>query len=161
MTSVAHRKEKPGISIERVKDYIKPQVWDTINSHKDYQYVESIAFTFGFDDEGEPVRGLSLQYLRGTFGTRFKESHLNVPYDTILKTYLKSNLIQSLDTITENDLYRIYFAHGDAAQRNPLATRIVSMEVDLTGKNTIKIEVGIPKGRGNRIIEVINVKALH
>lgn len=154
------KKINPGIAIEKVEKHVKPEVWATVHAHKDYTHVESITFIFGIDDEGEATREVSFQYLRGTFGTRFKESHLAISYDELLKLYLKSKTIQELDKIGELDLFNFYCAHGENKNRNPLSTRLVSMEVDMTGRNTIKLEIGVPKGRTNRVLEVINTKAI-
>jgi hypothetical protein len=154
------KKIHPGIPIEDIQKHVKPEVWATTHGHKDYSHVESITFIFGFDDEGEATREVSFQYLRGTFGTRFKENHLAISYDELLKLYLKSKSIQGLDKISELDLFNFYCAHGENKNRNPLSTRLVSMEVDMTGKNTIKLEIGVPKGRTNRVLEVINTKTI-
>jgi hypothetical protein len=159
-STVANQNKIPGVLISEIKDYIKPAVWETLNTYKDYKYVESITFINGIDDDGQLLKLVSFQYLRGTIGTKFKESHLAVDYDLLMKTLLKSSRVQAMNPITEEQLFNHYCSYGDLKDRNPVAQRIVGMEVDLTGKNLIKIEVGVPRSRGNRVVQVINATHL-
>jgi hypothetical protein len=157
---VISKGENKGVPIEVVKEYVKPSVWEKLNTHKDYSHVESICFCFNVNDEGDLSREVVFNYLRGTIGTRLKESHLQINYDELMKSYLKATHIRSFDKITEKDLFDYYCAYGEMKNRNPLSTKVVSMELNLMGKNNIKIELGIPRGRSNRVIEVTNSKFL-